>query len=317
MAGRRPVQRPDALVHNGSMNLEINSLEVSSPPAPSASVVLLRDGPHGLQVLLLKRHGNSRVLGGIHVFPGGKLDRADCTVAADRLDQPAEALHLALAEPGLDAATACGLHVAALRETFEESGLLLGLTAPASRLAELRQKVQSGAGFLEATGELGLHRLATRTLHPWSRWITPRMPSVSDRRFDTRFFVAAAPAGQDVEVDAHEVTEGTWLEPAEALRRYWEGRLGLVPVQIMTLVQLAPHRTVQSAIDRARSERPALIEPEPFDQEGCRVICYPGDPRHPVVSPAWHGPTRLTWRNQRFEPEGGLEAFFPGAVRRA
>ena len=289
------------------MSLKIHSQEVHSPPAPSASVVLLREGPEGPQVLLLRRHGNSRVLGGIHVFPGGKLDAQDCEVPAHRLDQTPEALRERLAEPGLDSAMACGLHVAALRETFEECGLLLHPGLLPAQGAALRERLRAGQGFLEATDAMGLP-LHTRSLLPWSRWITPRMPSVSDRRFDTRFFVARAPEGQQVAVDAHEVTDSLWLAPREALRRYWSGELGLVPVQIMTLVQLAGCASVDQVLTQARSQPPGLVEPEPFDEEGQRVICYPGDPRHPVRQPLWAGPTRLSWRNQRFEPEGGLSA---------
>ena len=62
------------------------------------------------------------------------------------------------------------------------------------------------------------------------------------------------------------------------------------------------------ALALARSRAPALIEPEPFDEDGCRVICYPGDPRHSIATRLWDGPTRLTHRNRRFEPEGGLAA---------
>ena len=76
----------------------------------------------------------------------------------------------------------------------------------------------------------------------------------------------------------------------------------------MSLAELARLQNVQQALALARSRPPALIEPEPFDENGCRVICYPGDPRHSRRQPVWAGPTRLTHRNRRFEPEGGLDA---------
>lgn len=275
--------------------------------------MVLRDGRQGLEVLLLKRHGNSKVLGGVHVFPGGKLDPDDCAVDPSRLDQTPQALHDALGESGLDLAMACGLHVAALRETFEECGLLLHPGHEPALPGHLREQLQAGRGFLEASAALGVG-LHTRRIHPWSRWITPRMPSVSDRRFDTRFFVALAPTDHEAVQDAHEVTEASWMRPEEALCRYWEGQMGLVPVQIITLMQLARHATSEDVMQAARERTPMHIEPEPFDIDGQRVICYPGDPRHPVREPAWPGPTRLTWRNQRFEPEGGLAALLsPGA----
>ena len=297
--------------HNACMSVEIHSREVTCAPAPSASVMLLRDGALGLEVLLVKRHGNSRVLGGVHVFPGGKLDAEDRT--ATGLDRPPAVLQQALAEPGLALDMAAGLHVAALRETFEEVGLLLHEGLQPGQTAELRARLSAGGRFHEACDQMGLV-LQTRQLLPWSRWITPRMPSVSDRRFDTRFFVARAPTDHAPVLDAHEVTEAVWLRPKEALERYWAGELGLVPVQILTLVQLAAHAHVASALQQAAKNPPPLIEPEPFDVEGQRVICYPGDPAHPVRQPVWTGPTRLTWRNRRFEPEGGLAALLPAGL---
>jgi len=294
------------------MAIQIHHDEVLTPPAPSASVMLLRDGSQGLEILLAKRHGNSKVLGGAYVFPGGKLDAEDCAVAPERLDRAPEALKQALGEEGTDAATACGLHVAALRETFEECGLLLHESLPAGTPERLRERLQAGEGFLAATAALGLG-LHTRRIQPWSRWITPRRPSVSDRRFDTRFFVAIAPSDHEAAHDAHEVTETVWMRPEAAMRQYWDDQMNLAPVQLITLMQLVRHASVESVLAEARSRRPIHIEPEPFDEDGRRVICYPGDPRHPVPHKAWDGPTRLTWRNQRFEPEGGLQALLAPA----
>ena len=73
-------------------------------------------------------------------------------------------------------------------------------------------------------------------------------------------------------------------------------------------MQLAQHDSAAQVIQHACENTPAQIEPQPYDIDGQRVVCYPGDPDHPVQTPAWSGPTRLTWRNQRFEPEGGLDA---------
>lgn len=253
------------------MALKINDEVVLTPPVPAATVILLRDADEGLQVLLMRRHAASGVLGGVHVFPGGKLDPADLAQPADGVS-PAQLE--ALAEPALDAGHAAALYIAAVRETLEECGL----------------------------------RLDVASLWPWSRWITPRQPSVTNKRFDTRFFVAAAPAGQEAQHDNHEATEAVWLTPGEGLQRYWEGAIDLAPPQIMSLAQLTRVGDVAQALAQARSRRPALVAPEAFDEGGCRVICYPGDPRHSINQPVWDGPTRLTHRNRRFEPEGGLAA---------
>ncbi len=295
------------LGHNPGMSLQINTAEVLTPPAPSASVMVLRDGTQGLEVLMVKRHGNSKVLGGVYVFPGGKLDAQDCQVRADLLDQTPQTLRQALGEPDLDEATACGLHVAALRETIEECGLFLHGGHDPRLPEQMRLRLETGQSFLAAAQAMGL-RLQTRLIRPWSRWITPRVPSVSDRRFDARFFVAIAPSDHAPLEHTHEVTETVWLRPESALRQYWELQLGLVPAQIFSLMQLAQHGSADAVLRQAQTRAPLHIEPQPLDLSGQRVVCYPGDPKHPVRKPAWDGPTRLTWRNQRFEPEGGLDA---------
>jgi 8-oxo-dGTP pyrophosphatase MutT (NUDIX family) len=297
------------------MTIEINQQEVLTPPVPAATVVLLRDGPEGLEVLLVKRHSKSQVLGGAYVFPGGKLDAQDCQTQPTDLDQSAQALQQALGEDDCDARTAGGLHVAALRETFEECDLLLhdAQRTPSEANLEkarqsLRRNLTQGVPFLHAMGELGLRPLQTRQLQPWSRWTTPRRPSMMDRRFDTRFFVAIAPPGQQARHDAHEITEARWLRPHQAIENYWNGQMTLAPVQLLTLMQVGRLPTAEQVMAAARLRPPMQVLPEPHDVHGQRVLCYPGDPGHPVKQAAWEGPTRMTFRNGRFEPEGGLAA---------
>ena len=293
-----------------AMAIEIHSDEVHTAPLPSSTVMLLRDSPLGPEVLMMRRHGDSNVLGGVHVFPGGKLDGADGEVAQDLFDQPLQHLLQALQQEDLDAKTAAALYVTALRETFEECGLLLCDGVAPEVLLQARALLSTGQGFMGVLQQLGLP-LQTRQLVPWSRWITPRVASLTHKRFDTRFFVARAPQEQEALHDDHEATETVWLSPAQALRQYWDNQIEMAPPQILTLSQLAHFADVAAVLTTARSRPPALIEPSPFDQEGQRVICYPGDPRHPVAERAWPGPTRLTFRNARFEPEGGLAALLP------
>ena len=289
------------------MILELNHQEILSPPIASATVMVLRDSPCGLEVLMVRRHGNSNVLGGVHVFPGGKLDALDCQTPRSQLEQHADVLTASLAEASLDLATGAGLYVAALRETFEECGLLLHRDLPQQLPGELRQLLKGGLGFVAAMAQLGL-LLQTSNLKPWSRWITPRVPSVMNKRFDVRFFVALAPAGQAVQHDDHEVTETVWLTPEAGLRQYWSGEIGLVPAQILSLSQLVRYTTAADVMRAASARPPPLIAPEAIEQAAERTICYPGDPRHSVASPVWDGPTRMVYRNNRFEPEGGLAA---------
>jgi len=284
--------------------MELNTIRNEGPAAPSASVVLLRDAGDDLEVFLLRRHGQSQVLGGAYVFPGGKADPEDLDWVA-RLDVPAADLHALLGEPALGADEAAALFVTAVREVFEETGLLFADLAPA-RVAEAWARLRDGPRFDELLGPMA-PRLTASALHPWSRWITPVLSSVTRKRFDTRFFVATVPPGQEPRHDQVEATESVWLAPRAALREYWEGRIELAPPQILGLAHLARHRTTAGVIAAAKARRPPCIQPEPHDVEGTRVLCYPGDPWHSVPGRALPGPTRLTWRNGRFEPDAGLD----------
>lgn len=255
--------------------MEITSNIVDTPPRDAATVLVLRQGEQGLEVLMLKRHADSKDLGGVFVFPGGKRDEADGSPEAlDALKVDVKLLHAQLSEPQLPFAHAASLFIAALREAEEECGL----------------------------------QLEASDLQAWSRWITPRMPSMMSKRFDTRFFLARAPHAQTAVQDNHETTEILWSTPRQALLQYWQGDIVLAPPQIMSLSHLCLFNSVDEAMQEAAQRTPPVILPEPFDQDGMRVICYPGDPQHPVSQRALPGPTRLHFRNKRFEPEGGLDA---------
>lgn len=282
-------------------------------PRAAATVVLLRDAAASMEVLLLRRNAKASNMAGVYVFPGGKLDDADSTLdAATLLDQPHATLQAGLNEPGTDAPTASGLYVAALREALEECGLLLAESAgPSAPVDALRARalLRDGLPFCDMLATLQL-RLQTRQLAPWSRWITPLAPSMGTRRFDTRFFVAQAPADQTALHDNEETTDSVWLAPRAALEQYRDGRIDLAPPQIMSLAHLARHASVRSVLDAARRQRPPTVMPEAFDDNGVRVICYPGDARHPVHERALPGPTRLRYHERRFIPEEGFDALF-------
>jgi 8-oxo-dGTP pyrophosphatase MutT (NUDIX family) len=283
--------------------MELNTTRIAGPPAPSATVVLLRDADDDLEVFLLRRHGQSDVLGGAYVFPGGKVDAED-RAWTDRLDRPAAELHALLGEPELTPQEAAGLFVTAIRELFEETGLLLADLTPA-QAREAWAALRQGPRFDELLAPRAL-RLAAGALRPWSRWVTPALSGVGRKRFDTRFFIAAVPPGHEPGHDEHEATESLWLAPRVALRRYWDGLIEMAPPQIMSLNHLARHRSVADVMAAAATRRPPCIRAEPREADGVRVLCYPGDPWHPEREQMLPGPTRLSWRNQRFEPDAGL-----------
>jgi 8-oxo-dGTP pyrophosphatase MutT (NUDIX family) len=290
--------------------MELNRQAIETPVRDAATVVLLRDAATGLEVFLIKRSGLSDVLGGAYVFPGGKLDAADAIDdMPNRLDQTPQALHAALNEPDLSPHSAAALYVAALREAFEESGVLFAENATLQATSQAALLLKAGNSFPAVLAQLGL-RLQTQHVQPWSRWITPKMASVSTKRFDTRFFIAAVPSNQTAAHDNYEATESVWLPPRVALEQYWSGDIALAPPQIMSLAHLSHHSSVASVMHQARSKPPAVIEPEPFDYDGIRTITYPGDPQHSVRQRALPGPTRLRYSNKRFEPIDGFEALF-------
>lgn len=295
---------------------DMSPTEQTAPPPPArpaATVVLLRDAPGGLEVFLMRRHGESDVLGGAYVFPGGKLDADDARLdMAAHLDQAPDALHQALGEPELDATTAASLYVAALREAFEESGILFAEDAATGQVvdaAAAAARLRSGAPFAALLADMGL-RLRTRDVAPWSRWVTPQVPTMMNKRFDTRFFVAAVPGDQTARHDDFETTHSVWLAPRAALEQYRDGLITMAAPQIMSLAHLARHTRVDSVLDQARAQRPPVIQPASFTQGEDRILCYPGDPRHPVAERALPGPTRLRFRAQRFEPIDGFESLF-------
>ena len=265
---------------------------------------MLRDAPEGMEVFLLERHGLSDVLGGAYVFPGGKLEPQDLQLI-DWLEQPVPELHAALGEADLGAPEAAALYVAAMREVFEEAGVVFAsLTSGAIAVLEARPADQSFAQTLR-TQQLPL---ASTQLAPWSRWVTPRASVRARKHFDARFFVAAVPPGQSPRHDAHEATSSVWIAPAAALRAYWDGAIELAPPQIMSLAHLARHRTVADVLAQARSRKPPRIQPEALVEDGVQIVCYPGDRCHSVAGRVLPGPTRLRWHNDRYEPEDGLDA---------
>jgi 8-oxo-dGTP pyrophosphatase MutT (NUDIX family) len=185
----------------------------------AATVVVLRHGSPGMQVLLLRRHADSGFVPRAWVFPGGVIDEADCVLPAARWRgiEPE-----ALAERfGMPPARVLGMHVGAVRETFEEAGLLLATDEQGvppdldqHALADVRRE-------LEGTGDAFGRWLAERRLVLdlgelvyWSRWITPEG---SPRRYDTCFFLARAVAGQVADHDGVETTAQRWFTPQEAL----------------------------------------------------------------------------------------------------
>ncbi len=270
---------------------------------PASSLMLLRDGAAGLEVLMMRRAERAGDLrSGAAVFPGGVLDGRDRDAHALCLgpDDAAASAQLGLSSGGLD------YLVAAVRETFEEVGLLLAVRAAAgpldlAALQPWRDRLQQGsAGAAELCRAAGL-QLDLRGLVYFSHWLTP--PGVP-KRFDTRFFMTLAPEGQVAQADLGEAVELMWLTPAQALAP--ERGLKLLPVTQRTLQALGRHASAAAALQAARDQGavPLTMPRRANSARGPRVV-LPDELPYAEVA--------------RLDPEGRADAFadlLPGrAVR--
>jgi 8-oxo-dGTP pyrophosphatase MutT (NUDIX family) len=267
-------------------------------PKPASTVVLARDrAAGGVEVFLVQRHGSMGFMGGMHVFPGGKVSSADggermCARIADYADH---ARHCVWGDD-VPAADVVARAVAAVRETFEEAGVLLAerssLAAACERIAELRGRLLAGEAF-DALLEEAQLQLELAALQPVSRWITP----ASERqRFDTSFYLARAPHDQQAAHDRGESVAGAWYAPEDAADAARAGRIRLAPPTALTLESLAGLPSVDAAIAQCAQRPPPTVLPILRALGSEVVILYPGDPEHPVSTAAFAGPTRRVLR---------------------
>ena len=288
-----------------------------SPPRDASTVVLLRPAADAagepFRIYFVKRHGRSGFLANAHVFPGGKLDPADCEPALhERLSGVTGDSAVARLGGGLTAELALGLHAAAIRETFEEAGVLLALHddgrpvrldgAERPALDGWRARLQTGDATLLDLARAVALRAHAGALRPWSRWITP---SFEPRRFDTRFFVVALPDGQEPLHDERETTAGEWLSPTEALAACASRRIQLAPPTLWTVEELVALSDLEAALGSASSRSMAPITPVAVQDGGAFVLALPGDPTYPGQDPATARRTRVTLEDGLWRTEHG------------
>ncbi len=234
---------------------------VKNPPEapvrarPAATVILLRDSDQGMEVLLLRRSRSAGFVPGAYVFPGGRVDAEDAhATVVEHMDgiSPEEAerrLGLVGARP-----PAVAYYLAALREAFEETGILVARTesgeAPPTAADDAdvdalrRDLMDDGISFAEVLEQLACHLDAERVAYV-AHWVTPK---VERRRYDTRFFAAQVPTRSRAVVDPREMTDAVWITPAAALDRQRAGSLPMVFPTIRTLEQLSPHASAGDAL---------------------------------------------------------------------
>jgi 8-oxo-dGTP pyrophosphatase MutT (NUDIX family) len=259
------------------------------PPAPAvtpkdaATVMLLRDAPGGFEVFLQHRVAGMPFAGGMTVFPGGGVDARDRAEVAWAGPPPA----WWGSRFGCDAALAQALVCAAVRETFEESGVLLAgpdehsVVDDAARHRDARAALV--ARELSMAQFLADARLVLRAdlLRPWANWVTPEG---EPRRYDARFLLAALPAGQHADAVTSEAADAGWQAPGAALADWQAGRRWLMPPTWYTLTELSAHATVADLLAAAHGRRIDKITPRVVrDPDGLRIV-LPGDPRYDAAA---------------------------------
>jgi len=237
-------------------------------PKDAATVIILRGlppgDPEGFEVLLALRSSRSAFVPCSHVFPGGRVDDADRSESMRRFVGTVDfsEINRVLGKPN-NKQESLGVWIAAVRETFEEVGILLASPRGSSRVVTVdspekegryracRGDLLSGRATLEDILEREDLTLAFDRLHYFSRWITPEQ---SPLRYDTRFFVAAAPPGQEARHEGEEMTGLRWITPGRALEEYRQGRFHMVVPTIVTLEELCRFRTVDEVIASTRGK---------------------------------------------------------------
>jgi 8-oxo-dGTP pyrophosphatase MutT (NUDIX family) len=246
-------------------------------PRNASTVVLLRDTAAGVEAYLLRRQKTMAFAAGMYVFPGGSVDPRDESLSHEAWSGPRPSAWAGLLTANEQLAKA--LVCAAVRETFEESGVLLagpgegdvvadttGDDWEADRLA-LLDRTHSLAELLDRRRLL----LRADLLRPWAHWITPE---VEPRRFDTRFFVAALPAGQRTRDVGGEADRVAWARPQDVLAAFNRGELGMLPPTAFTLAELTAYETVADvlAAGDARDVQPVLPKIVLGDDDEARLL---------------------------------------------
>jgi len=239
-------------------------------PKNAATVILLRDKePEGLEVFLLKRHEKSSFMGGNFVYPGGRVDREDgsleiCSFSKGVTFDEAQKIFAAITSPEESFA----YWIAAIRELFEEAGVLLAYDQKGNLFQiKNREEQEKWLHYRESLqkGNISICEMAQREkllfaldqLHYYAHWITPE---ARPERFDTRFFLARHPEGQEASYDQKETTEGVWLSPQEALEGNLKGEVVLSPPTLKTLEDLSRFNIIDEIFNSLKQKdiRPTL-----------------------------------------------------------
>lgn len=261
-------------------------------PKNAATVILLRDKkPQGFEIFLLKRHEKSSFMGGNFVYPGGRVDQDDgslkiCTLSKGITFEEAQKIFGGTFSPEESFAH----WIAGIRELFEEAGVLLAYDQKGSlfrlRNQDEREKFLHYRESLQK-GELTICEMAQKEkllfaldlLHYYAHWITPEARS---ERFDTRFFLARYPLGQEASHDQKETTAGIWITPQKALEENMKGEAILSPPTLKTLEDLSRFKTIDEVFTSLKNMKIRPILPILTKITSGPIIIFPWDPEYEI-----------------------------------
>ncbi len=299
---------------------------MAATPKKAATVILLRDNePRGFDVFLLKRHEKSSFMGGNYVYPGGRVDGNDGSMELYSLSR---GITLEEAQKNLERTfspeESLAHWIAAIRELFEEAGVLLtydqkgNLFQPKNReerekFFHYRELLQKGKITIGEMAQKENLLFALDQLHYYAHWITPE---ARPERFDTRFFLARYPLGQEATHDRKETTAGIWVSPQKALEENLKGDVILSPPTLKTLEDLSRFKTVDNVFHSLKKDDIRPILPILTRVSDTTLIVFPWDPEYEIFqkgevpSPINHGhpsqpddnTTRLLMKQDRWIP---------------
>jgi 8-oxo-dGTP pyrophosphatase MutT (NUDIX family) len=273
--------------------LDLDPARSPAPPKDAATLLVLRAAGDDIEIFCVRRHAESAFMGGVVVFPGGKLDAAD---AADGYGTHSDGIDQRASVFADDAQHAHALAICACRESLEEAGLLPVTTDLGAEAVErMRAALADGESLLSLLAAADVV-LATSQLIPFARWITP---GAEQRRYDARFFMTALPAGQLGQHDDHETVSSVWATPTKLLEAFNGGDLMLAPPTVRALELLVTVSDIDTALALCGEQTLLPICPE-FVASDPPALALPGDPDHSIGERRVAGSTRFVLDNGKF-----------------
>jgi 8-oxo-dGTP pyrophosphatase MutT (NUDIX family) len=254
----------------------------------AASVILVRPSESGWEIFLARRHQNQNFMAGAHVFPGGKLEEADSEHQLTKYIKSADAFHprRLLRDESLPEEKARGIFIAAIRETFEEVGILLGGKSIGNfvslnneedlhRFNNYRRQLNASQIKLAQIVQKEEILLFPDVLIPYAHWITPE---IEKKRFDTRFFLAKLPTHQSPVDDAIELTESIWITPQKALEMNLRKEIFLMPPTFKIIEELSDFKNIDDLFSEVKTKTIYPILP----QLDGNILKLPHDPEYSI-----------------------------------